>query len=898
MYYIYVENNLRRRTDLGLISMMVQESDMLLGGSSVTYSTIIILPNDGSGEEHRENHRDIKPNSRSKFIMMYKTVSIASLVCCIIAAVICIANHRQYTNGSPASLETLLRNPHLSSSSLHFHDGPSSTIKDEPLSTKSPHELGVAHYNDRPRSSRPGQVFGTTAGPKSGGAPLPTNEWYLNLLVGLDDDDTPGGRLNDEYENYASESNRVHTIPYIVDTVGPIVGIRMHYPNVLGYGTVVQSNVVTSHGVTVGTSELDFTRRYVVDESSFGSKLGIRLRWTSSSKSRQKVMTTSIIRGMPYGTMEYGVGVQPVVASETEAVPPLVDGRTRMTCGTIDGKKLIDSTNSSSSITVNSDVELYFPESDHTWLVFFSTPVSVRCYINPKKMMGAISLPPGAESSSTSSSSDNRNAFQLRIDPTPTLNNDGGKDNLIVRIALANNCTTGTNPNFCEKGKAIDTLLFKDVLRNHVDVYPTLPTVKYAFADPTGGLRPDSPNAESAYLFFDWMAKSYKGKSVDRLLMFALPHHIDILRQFDGTDSSNEVLGHCAHSLHGNACLVKGGIWAMEEVLGGLPSFMAPRPPNHRAIPHIAAALSKDITYSLSGSYMQGVGDTYFSGKMLAKLGRIIVIAQELRGLAEVSEHNEPDASQEELLKVVLKCREANLPTEKEMNDAIARLRSSVEIWLNGSAVTPFTYDTAWGGLVSCGCLFNDKGKCDNIFPDCPAYTDPGLDFGNGFYNDHHFHYGYHIYAAAIVAEYDREWGRRNFEQVLLYVRDIANPSAKDKYFPKFRQKDWYLGNSWASGIATIGGRPYLNGRNQESSSEAIAAYEAVSMFGSVMMKAFGNGVSTDESYNKNANVACQIFNIGRFLTATEIRSADRYWHVYSPKRNKVYPDSYTQLAV
>jgi hypothetical protein len=47
MYYIYVENNLRRRTDLGLISMMVQESDMLLGGSSVTYSTIIILPNDG-----------------------------------------------------------------------------------------------------------------------------------------------------------------------------------------------------------------------------------------------------------------------------------------------------------------------------------------------------------------------------------------------------------------------------------------------------------------------------------------------------------------------------------------------------------------------------------------------------------------------------------------------------------------------------------------------------------------------------------------------------------------------------------------------------------------------------------------------------------------------------------
>lgn len=98
-----------------------------------------------------------------------------------------------------------------------------------------------------------------------------------------------------------------------------------------------------------------------------------------------------------------------------------------------------------------------------------------------------------------------------------------------------------------------------------------------------------------------------------------------------------------------------------------------------------------------------------------------------------------------------------------------------------------------------------------------------------------------------------------------------------------------FLGNSWASGIALFGGRPYLNGRNQESSSEAIAAYEGIAMFGSVMMNAFGNGVSSTQSDNDNANTACQIFNIGRFLAATEIRSADRYWHVYSPKRHQIY---------
>jgi hypothetical protein len=87
-----------------------------------------------------------------------------------------------------------------------------------------------------------------------------------------------------------------------------------------------------------------------------------------------------------------------------------------------------------------------------------------------------------------------------------------------------------------------------------------------------------------------------------------------------------------------------------------------------------------------------------------------------------------------------------------------------------------------------------------------------------------------------------------------------------------------FLGNSWASGIALFGSRPYLNGRNQESSSEAIAAYEGVAMFGSVMMKAFGHGLSPVQSDNENANTACRVYNIGRFLATTEIRSADRYW--------------------
>lgn len=57
-------------------------------------------------------------------------------------------------------------------------------------------------------------------------------------------------------------------------------------------------------------------------------------------------------------------------------------------------------------------------------------------------------------------------------------------------------------------------------------------------------------------------------------------------------------------------------------------------------------------------------------------------------------------------------------------------------------------------------------------------------------------------------------------------MRDIANPSGDDPFFPAWRHKDWYLGFSWASGVVTIEGKPYPNGRNEESSSESISAYE------------------------------------------------------------------------
>ncbi len=57
-----------------------------------------------------------------------------------------------------------------------------------------------------------------------------------------------------------------------------------------------------------------------------------------------------------------------------------------------------------------------------------------------------------------------------------------------------------------------------------------------------------------------------------------------------------------------------------------------------------------------------------------------------------------------------------------------------------------------------------------------------------------------------MIAKEDKEWGSKYSDYVLDLIRDIANPSHADNYFPVTRHKDWYLGHSWASGLFEFGG--------------------------------------------------------------------------------------------
>jgi len=96
-------------------------------------------------------------------------------------------------------------------------------------------------------------------------------------------------------------------------------------------------------------------------------------------------------------------------------------------------------------------------------------------------------------------------------------------------------------------------------------------------------------------------------------------------------------------------------------------------------------------------------------------------------------------------------------------------------------------------------------------------------------------------------------------------VRDIANPSTQDPYFPITRHKDWWMGHSWAAGLFD-----FADSKDQESSSEATNAYYGIYLLGLAM---------------QNNDLA----DFGRVLLATEIRSTHTYWHI-STLQQQIYP--------
>ena len=626
---------------------------------------------------------------------------------------------------------------------------------------------------------------------------------------------------------------------------------------------------------------------------------------TTTNTMMGTTMTTHLVRGMPYATMEYqfnnanndnGDSIVPSLTSADQLAsnPTLDQGSTTLECGEMDSMGQIKEL--ATPVLAQSEIVLHFQSSDFTWAVFLSQPAHVSCYQVPQKVdqVGLLS----------------KVMFQLFVEPVTNYDENYDEKPFVLRTALVEECTTGhSNVNaHCEKAQEMKgkTSDYMDLLRQHAHVYPRHPklTIDYQMDD---FVEEDPLDAAAVGSYtFDWDVQSMKTTSdsmvsdsdsdTTELLMYALPHHQRIL----DTDATPILGDYCKPTFHGSTCLVQGSTWSLSEPLGQPLAFTAPRPPQAFAIPALAKALKQDIAYKLPPNLHRAAADTYFPGKILARMGRVLVIARELMDLANQNNvdseftHYADDVDQEWIAESIQAAQKASLPTEKEFAKALKTLEQGVQVWIDGTGEAQFLYDVTWGGLVNCGCRYtatDATGYCNNTFPDCPALVDVNKDFGNGFYNDHHFHYAYHLYGAAVAAKLDPEWGRSMFDRLMLYVRDIANPNDQDPYFPLFRQKDWWLGSSWASGLYSMN---TVHGRNQESSSEAIAAYEAVTLFGAAMEEAFAESDNAEKQLD-----AQQVRIAGRLLMAMEVSAAQRYWHVWnSTTHNNTYPAAYTQPVV
>ncbi len=136
----------------------------------------------------------------------------------------------------------------------------------------------------------------------------------------------------------------------------------------------------------------------------------------------------------------------------------------------------------------------------------------------------------------------------------------------------------------------------------------------------------------------------------------------------------------------------------------------------------------------------------------------------------------------------------------------------------------------------------------------------------DGNINDHHFHWGYFIHAAAFVEQMEPGWVDQWGPMVNLLVRDAASDNRDDELFPFLRNFSPYAGHCWANGFAS-----FPQGNDQESTSESMQFNSSLIHWGSIT----GNDAIRD---------------LGIYLYTTEQSAIEEYWfdvhdRIFSPSQ-------------
>ena len=298
------------------------------------------------------------------------------------------------------------------------------------------------------------------------------------------------------------------------------------------------------------------------------------------------------------------------------------------------------------------------------------------------------------------------------------------------------------------------------------------------------------------------------------LLTLALPHHVASIT------SAEELLLHVEEfdltywSIKGQMVPVVGDSWAFEEeltstgfgddpLLGTSQSSVINESEEILALDQsIRDLLLQTVLSDLDINLPDLSNGAYGFGKQIARLAQLAHIAQVVhaanvrvvdeevnRIMNNTSTQTKP-LSEKETSMAPINTVASSVPIEKNKissgtsRKAYALLEKYLTLWLGDENEKRFVYDAQLGGIIS------TKGT-----------EDVNADFGNSRYNDHHFHYGYMLYAAAIL-------GRANPNFISLYgpyvdalFYDVAHNGAQSTseseiFFPLTRHKSWFDGVS------------------------------------------------------------------------------------------------------
>ncbi|OWZ14456.1 Endo-1,3(4)-beta-glucanase [Phytophthora megakarya] len=290
---------------------------------------------------------------------------------------------------------------------------------------------------------------------------------------------------------------------------------------------------------------------------------------------------------------------------------------------------------------------------------------------------------------------------------------------------------------------------------------------------------------ENAYAY-KWQTS---GDCTNGMLHYAQVHHVDTLDRRYATEAE----GVAAHSttrglMQGVVTKTSPPEWRLVETVDFPVDFYPPRKPDASVVETFE--MKKNLITDINAQWSIALGQSYyFNGKAAQKYASLCLMA------------GDPS----------IVGKDTAL-----LSHCIKKLEELLMPFLDNSWTNPLNYDTIYRGVVS------SQGFTLN---------DPNVDFGNTMYNDHHYHYGYWVVTAAIVNKLDPTWsGIPALNRMAGFlIRDVANPSDADPYFPKFRSLDWYRGHSYSHGITALG-----DGKDEESTSEDMNFYYGMTLLGKV----------------------------------------------------------------